>query len=244
MHKLQDMVGRKSNTPGLGGGQSQIKVPKPVQSCNAAGQAPRHFLWRAGASTQYLKKNPPPADSMTALSQPGGPHCLPFPAGHDIVPPHWLPGGFGEDVGTHEPRLGHIQILHFALDLSLFDFSNAGTPRHRKHRAAPKLIPGVLVGLGAAQNHVAAAARAFWPRRGGGRWRWLTRRGHRGGRRSQSLPHGCLKLAQHPPTRTGLTTSWKEAKLETGLQIMVPLFIANGDIIRVDTAGKKYLGKE
>ena len=24
----------------------------------------------------------------------------------------------------------------------------------------------------------------------------------------------------------------------------VPLFIANGDIIRVDTAGKKYLGKE
>ena len=30
----------------------------------------------------------------------------------------------------------------------------------------------------------------------------------------------------------------------TGLQIMVPLFIANGDIIRVDTAGKKYLGKE
>jgi len=25
---------------------------------------------------------------------------------------------------------------------------------------------------------------------------------------------------------------------------MVPLFIANGDTIRVDTAGKKYLGKE
>jgi elongation factor P len=47
-----------------------------------------------------------------------------------------------------------------------------------------------------------------------------------------------------PPARAGLTTSWKEAKLETGLQIMVPLFIANGDIIRVDTAGKKYLGKE
>ena len=47
-----------------------------------------------------------------------------------------------------------------------------------------------------------------------------------------------------PPARTGLNTSWKEAKLETGLQIMVPLFITNGDIIRVDTAGKKYLGKE
>jgi len=25
---------------------------------------------------------------------------------------------------------------------------------------------------------------------------------------------------------------------------MVPLFIANGDIIRVDTVGKKYSGKE
>jgi elongation factor P len=47
-----------------------------------------------------------------------------------------------------------------------------------------------------------------------------------------------------PPSRTGLNSSWKEAKLETGLEVMVPLFIANGDIIRVDTAGKKYLGKE
>jgi len=47
-----------------------------------------------------------------------------------------------------------------------------------------------------------------------------------------------------PPSRTGLSTSWKGAKLETGLQIMVPLFIANGDIIRVDTGGKKYLGKK
>jgi len=47
-----------------------------------------------------------------------------------------------------------------------------------------------------------------------------------------------------PPARGGLNSSWKDAKLETGLQIMVPLFIANGDTIRVDTAGKKYLGKE
>jgi elongation factor P len=47
-----------------------------------------------------------------------------------------------------------------------------------------------------------------------------------------------------PPSRTGLNSSWKEAKLETGLQIMVPLFITNGEIIRVDTAGKNYLGKE
>jgi elongation factor P len=47
-----------------------------------------------------------------------------------------------------------------------------------------------------------------------------------------------------PPSRGGLNSSWKEAKLETGLQIMVPLFIANGEIVRVDTAGKKYLGRE
>ena len=47
-----------------------------------------------------------------------------------------------------------------------------------------------------------------------------------------------------PPGRGGLSSSWKEAKLETGLQIMVPLFIANGEIIRVDTAEKKYLGRE
>jgi elongation factor P len=47
-----------------------------------------------------------------------------------------------------------------------------------------------------------------------------------------------------PPGRGGLNSSWKEAKLETGLQIMVPLFIANGEIIRVDTAEKKYLGRE
>jgi elongation factor P len=58
-------------------------------------------------------------------------------------------------------------------------------------------------------------------------------------------PQISLKIVDTaPPSRTDLNSSWKEAKLETGLQIMVPLFIANGDIIRVDTAGKKYLGKD
>ena len=47
-----------------------------------------------------------------------------------------------------------------------------------------------------------------------------------------------------PPARGGLDSSWKEAKLETGLQIMVPLFIAKGETIRVDTAAKKYAGRE
>jgi hypothetical protein len=34
------------------------------------------------------------------------------------------------------------------------------------------------------------------------------------------------------------------ASIGLAFQIMVPLFIANGHIIRVDTDGKKYLGKE
>jgi elongation factor P len=47
------------------------------------------------------------------------------------------------------------------------------------------------------------------------------------------------------PVRGGSTDStWKEARLETGLQIMVPLFIAKDETIRVDTAAKKYAGKE
>ena len=46
------------------------------------------------------------------------------------------------------------------------------------------------------------------------------------------------------PIRGGSDSAWKEAKLETGLQIMVPLFIAKGETIRVDTAAKKYAGRE
>ena len=47
-----------------------------------------------------------------------------------------------------------------------------------------------------------------------------------------------------PPVRGGNDSTWKEAKLETGLEIMVPLFIAKGETIRVETAGRKYAGKE
>jgi elongation factor P len=58
-------------------------------------------------------------------------------------------------------------------------------------------------------------------------------------------PQVSLKVVDTaPPVRSDLGSSWKEAKLETGLSIMVPLFIANGEIIRVDTAEKKYLGRE
>jgi elongation factor P len=51
-------------------------------------------------------------------------------------------------------------------------------------------------------------------------------------------------LETAPPVRGGSDTAWKPAKLETGLEIMVPLFIAKGETIRVDTASKKYAGKQ
>jgi elongation factor P len=46
------------------------------------------------------------------------------------------------------------------------------------------------------------------------------------------------------PIRGGSDNAWKAAKMETGLQIMVPLFIAKGETIRVDTTAKKYAGRE
>ena len=58
-------------------------------------------------------------------------------------------------------------------------------------------------------------------------------------------PQLALKVVDTaPPNRGGLGSSWKEAKLETGLTIMVPLFIENGELIRVDTAEKKYVSRE
>lgn len=48
-----------------------------------------------------------------------------------------------------------------------------------------------------------------------------------------------------PPQRSSAQTSTlKEAVLEGGLQIMVPLFIGPGEVIRVDTRTRKYIGKE
>lgn len=47
-----------------------------------------------------------------------------------------------------------------------------------------------------------------------------------------------------PPVRGGSDATWKAAKLETGLEVMVPLFIASGETIRVDTATRRYLGRE
>ena len=37
------------------------------------------------------------------------------------------------------------------------------------------------------------------------------------------------------------TTSGKPAKLETGLEIQVPLFVNIGDILRIDTRTREYM---
>jgi elongation factor P len=47
-----------------------------------------------------------------------------------------------------------------------------------------------------------------------------------------------------PPVRGGSDSTWKESKVKTGLLVMVPLFIAIGETIKVDTATRKYVGRE
>ena len=47
-----------------------------------------------------------------------------------------------------------------------------------------------------------------------------------------------------PPVRGGSDATWKPARLDTGLETMVPLFIAPGERIRVDTATRKYTSRE
>ncbi len=51
-------------------------------------------------------------------------------------------------------------------------------------------------------------------------------------------------VATDPPVSGGSDATWKPAKLDTGLEIMVPLFIAPGEKIRVDTTDRKYTGRE
>ena len=47
-----------------------------------------------------------------------------------------------------------------------------------------------------------------------------------------------------PPIRGSSDATWKPARLNTGLEIMVPLFIVPSEKIRVDTAERKYAGRE
>ena len=55
-----------------------------------------------------------------------------------------------------------------------------------------------------------------------------------------------LKVKQTDPGVKGDTASGgtKPAILETGAQVMVPLFITIGEVIRVDTRNDSYLGRE
>jgi elongation factor P len=52
-----------------------------------------------------------------------------------------------------------------------------------------------------------------------------------------------LKVVETDPNLKGATvsSSYKPAKLETGLAIQIPPFIEAGEIIRVDTSTGKYL---
>ncbi len=44
-----------------------------------------------------------------------------------------------------------------------------------------------------------------------------------------------------PPTHSQQDSAWKEATLENGLRIRVPLFIATGEIVRVEVNTLRYL---
>lgn len=55
-----------------------------------------------------------------------------------------------------------------------------------------------------------------------------------------------LKVAQTDPGVQGdrVSNATKPATLETGIQVSVPLFINEGDLIKVDTRSGEYLGRE
>ncbi len=46
-----------------------------------------------------------------------------------------------------------------------------------------------------------------------------------------------------PPVHQQTDSVWKTARLDNGLEIMVPQFIKTGDVIRLDVAGLKYMDR-
>jgi elongation factor P len=46
-----------------------------------------------------------------------------------------------------------------------------------------------------------------------------------------------------PPVHQQVDSVWKPARLESGVEIMVPQFIKNGDVIRLDAASMKYMDR-
>ncbi len=61
----------------------------------------------------------------------------------------------------------------------------------------------------------------------------------------QIEPSVVLEVVDTPPGEKGdsTTNNKKPALLSTGLSVQVPLFIENGEKIRVDTREKAYLGR-
>ena len=58
--------------------------------------------------------------------------------------------------------------------------------------------------------------------------------------------HVFLKIADSPPGVKGdsVSNSLKPATTETGLRIQVPMFIKEGDIVKIDTRSGEYLGRQ
>lgn len=50
-------------------------------------------------------------------------------------------------------------------------------------------------------------------------------------------------LETTPPLHQQVDSVWKSARLESGVEIMVPQFIKNGDLIRLDVANMKYMDR-
>ena len=46
-----------------------------------------------------------------------------------------------------------------------------------------------------------------------------------------------------PPSHQQVDSVWKPARLDSGIEIMVPQFIKNGDLIRLDVANMKYMDR-
>jgi len=46
-----------------------------------------------------------------------------------------------------------------------------------------------------------------------------------------------------PPSHAQVDSVWKPARLESGVEVMVPQFIKNGDLIRLDVANMKYMDR-
>ena len=62
----------------------------------------------------------------------------------------------------------------------------------------------------------------------------------------ENVPYSCLEAEVSSPTARGDTASGgatKKATLETGLEIRVPLFVKEGETVRVATETREFAGR-